>query len=281
MKYMISARDLAVTRGTAAFMVCRFRRHNNALIGLHFDNHYERLVLSCEAAGIYAARNALDIVDLPWKILMHWPNDDLVDGVVRLIVTGGESPDSVNSVQGEERIIISIDPYKPPLSQPLTLQLVRGKHQVPHVKITGKYAIPKMYRDEARRKGYDDILFWHDNDFITESFSANFFVIFDNTLFTPKMDVLHGVTRKIALALAKQSGLFEDVVEVAYCVPHCYDQSAEAFLTSTTRGIMPVVKISEGVGLRSWAFKTGHDTKTAKLQELYNEYVERYFFHGK
>ncbi len=276
MENTISVRDLAVTRGTAAFMVCRFRRYANSVVGLHLTDHYERLIRSCHEAGICSGRDVVSFAGLHEEIRSQWPAG-LVDGVVRVIVTGGESLDSVNSVQGNERIIVTVDSYKQPSSKPLTLKLVCGKHQLPDVKITGKYAVPKIYRDEARREGFDDILFYSGDDGVTESFSANFFAVFDGYLITPKKDVLHGVTRKIVLDLAKQSGLFKNVVESDFYHFAFYNKSAEAFLTSTTRGIMPVVKISRGVYCRLREFKTGPKTLTARLQTLYNEYVEKYF----
>lgn len=292
----INVRDLAVTRGSAAFITCRFRRlASGKLVGFHFKEHFDRLIQSCEALGLHPCPRLFTFESLQGLIDTHdrFQQFELGDlgnkeVVVRVIVTAGESQDAVTTEKGRERFFVLQDFYKSPSTEPLKLKLIEGAHQAPEIKITGKYAIPKMYRDQARAEGFDDILFYSSYTFgadmsaricVSESFSANFFLVTeDEWLITPEGNVLHGTTRNIVFKLASESELFTGVVEyTGYQGLWLNDfQHKESFLTSTTRGVMPVARLQEGNG-RYWDFKTGPDTLTAKLQKLYNDYVERYF----
>ena len=76
---------------------------------------------------------------------------------------------------------------------------------------------------------------------VTEGTRANFFIFIGRKLITPREGVLFGITRKAVLDLAR------DEFEV-FEAPVRYDElrkADEAFLTSTTKEVLPVVCVDD------------------------------------
>lgn len=66
----------------------------------------------------------------------------------------------------------------------------------------------------------------------------------DATLVTARLGVLLGVTRRVVLGLVKQQG-----IPINYRAPRLDESFSEAFITSSSRGIVPVVSVDgRGVG---------------------------------
>jgi len=107
----------------------------------------------------------------------------------------------------------------------------------------------------------DDVAGW-----VTEGASANLFVVKDRRIATPPAcNILPGVTRRIALELAKWAGLDAEESPVAAKELLTAD---EVFLTSTIGEIMPVVNID---GHLVGAGEPGPITK--RLAEMYTDRV--------
>jgi len=101
------------------------------------------------------------------------------------------------------------------------------------------------------------------NGKVYEGMTSNFYAVSRNTLITAQRGILLGVTRKAVLKLAKGQGM-----QVRYRQPQIKEQFDEAFLTSSSRGVVPIVSIdSNPVGQG----KVGKWTK--KLINSYQRYV--------
>ncbi len=77
-------------------------------------------------------------------------------------------------------------------------------------KTGGNYAASLLAMIAAKKKGYDQVL-WLDakkKQYVEEMSGMNFFAVYGNTLKTPKLTqtILHGVTRKSIIELAKHLG---------------------------------------------------------------------------
>jgi branched-chain amino acid aminotransferase len=113
------------------------------------------------------------------------------------------------------------------------------------------------------------------NGRILEGMTSNFFYVKDNALFTAGRDVLPGVTRRTVIRLARGRG-----VEVRFA-PLKLDQLravSEAFITSSSRGVVPVVQIDDvrvGEGRRRAEPVEAVGPLTKRLMQAYREYVER------
>ena len=89
----------------------------------------------------------------------------------------------------------------------------------------------------------DDVLYHHQG-VVTEFPRANFFLVkHDNTVVTPATNVLAGITRRNILELPEPP---YPVTAGTVTLDDIY-QAKEAFLTSTTKRVLPVVQIDDVV----------------------------------
>ncbi|PIQ21491.1 MAG: hypothetical protein COW65_08740 [Cytophagales bacterium CG18_big_fil_WC_8_21_14_2_50_42_9] len=94
-------------------------------------------------------------------------------------------------------------------------------------------------QQQIKEQGADDVLY-HQNGVVTEFPRSNFFIVTpDNRVLTPPEDILKGITRKNVLELAgKKYQAEEGIVTLADIA-----QAKEAFTTSTTKRILPIVQV--------------------------------------
>jgi len=110
------------------------------------------------------------------------------------------------------------------------------QRQLPHVK-TIDYLQAIYLQSYIKEQGADDVLY-HSNDEITECPRSNFFVVTkDDVIITPAKNILAGITRKRILAL-KQFNVQERAIALKDL-----DAIKEAFVSSTTKVVMPVLSI--------------------------------------
>jgi branched-chain amino acid aminotransferase len=100
-------------------------------------------------------------------------------------------------------------------------------------------AIVAMQR--AAPQGAVEALYLDGQDRLTEGTRANLFVVRHGEVITPRDGVLKGITRQVVLELAAQ-----EFVVVEGPIHYRDLQSVdEAFLTSTTKEVLPVVQIDD------------------------------------
>ena len=129
---------------------------------------------------------------------------------------------------------------------------------------------------EAKRRGFDEFLYTNEGEGITESPYRNIFFVRRSSrkLVTPTI-CLHGVTRRIMLDHAKDWARIESIEEAPVIFPNRLPSFDEAFLTSSTAGIIPVSRIEHRD--KHHVFEVGTSTITTVLHGRYQEYQEKYF----
>lgn len=100
---------------------------------------------------------------------------------------------------------------------------------------------------------------------ILEGYTSNFYAILDGTLRTAEAGVLHGISRHVVLQVAES----RIPVRLDPILASDLPRTEEAFLTSSTRGIIPIVSID---GRAIGAGKVG--PRTRELTLAYAEWVE-------
>jgi branched-subunit amino acid aminotransferase/4-amino-4-deoxychorismate lyase len=134
--------------------------------------------------------------------------------------------------------------------------------QLPRVKDTGFISSSADQRKQVGRDVFEVLLV--KNGKILEGMTSNFYAIKGKTLITAQSGVLLGVTRRAILRLARGEGM-----SIEYRAPTIDEQFDEAFLTSSSRGVVPIVLIDQrpvGQG------KVGEWVKA--LSTAYQAYVE-------
>ncbi len=122
--------------------------------------------------------------------------------------------------------------------------------------------------EEARSRGWDEMLLLNERGEVSECTSANLFAAFPNEVRTPPLSsgCLPGVTREIILREIHVAGL--PVVE-SVLFPADLERAEQVFITSTTRHLLPVSHI-EGLTIRNCS------RACQLLREAFDAYVRDY-----
>ena len=117
----------------------------------------------------------------------------------------------------------------------------------------------------CKRKKAFDILYTQ-NGFLLETTTSNFFIFKKDKLLTPKKNILIGLTRNFVIKLAKNKFKVEerdiDLKEL--------ERAEETFIASTTKEILPVVKIDNKIIGNGRVGK-----KTKYLMDLVHQYTQK------
>jgi branched-chain amino acid aminotransferase len=99
---------------------------------------------------------------------------------------------------------------------------------------------------EAYRRGAEEGLMCNYRGELSECSQSNFFIVRQGIALTPKSEagLLEGVTRAFMFDVGREAGI--DVREETL-YPRDLDSLDEAFITSTTRELSPVVQIDERI----------------------------------
>lgn len=234
----ISINDIAVLRGYSAFEALRTYDRRP----FHLAEHLERLYRSAEMIDLAIPRTREDVAGVVREIIER---NTYRHAAVRMLVTGGESEDGVMAV-GQPKLIVMISP----LGERDLERFARGyflitsrlQRETPEAK-TSNYTSAVRALKEAARRGADDALFVNEQGHVQEATRSNFFLFRGDTLVTPRAEVLIGITRNVVLDLARGRFLIEErpilLEELA--------QADEAFVTSSSKEIVPVVRIDDQV----------------------------------
>ena len=94
---------------------------------------------------------------------------------------------------------------------------------------------------EAKEQGAFEGILCNISGYVSEGTGSNIFLVSDGTLLTPSLDsgLLEGVTRDLVIQLAEQEKIPFQERKVT---PEELIEAEECFITSTTKGILPVTK---------------------------------------
>lgn len=203
--------------------------------------HIERLVVSAKASTI-----ALPVAPDELKAIIREGLARLGrmepgrETLIRPYITGGDDFDEVRGFRHPRFFILFENAKRPPkelyekgvLLWPL--DMARRSPETKSVDYMTSYSL------EARENGAFEVLYCPDGE-ITEGAHSSFFLVRDGELVTaPLSRVLSGTTRRIVIELARRNGIRvrESVALLAELSGY-----AEAFITGSLKGILPVVRV--------------------------------------
>jgi D-alanine transaminase/branched-chain amino acid aminotransferase len=199
--------------------------------------------------------------------------NEISDAGVRLVLTGGYS-DNAYTPSGPGNLLILLHPLPQNIwetaSAGIRVLLFDYQRELPEAK-TIQYATGIRLWPRVLAAGANDLVYHH-NGWIRESARSNFLLIDrKGTILSPGQDILHGVTRKHVVEAARACGIPVEIREVH--VGEIAD-AAEAFFTSSTKGVMPVSHI-DGKPVGSGDFPICHRLQTLFLERVHN-YVSQH-----
>jgi branched-chain amino acid aminotransferase len=163
---------------------------------------------------------------------------------LRLCLTGGYSqdiftPTEPNFIILEQEIKENIDYQGFIKGEKLILfEYVRDIYEVK----TTNYIVPIRLQERWKSENAVDVLY-HKDGLVSESSRSNFFIVKNNdTIVTPLDQVLYGITRKKIIELAQKYALRIEIRDLTLAETL---EAKEAFITSSTKGLLPIVKLDE------------------------------------
>lgn len=229
--------DLALQRGYAAFDFLRTRNG----IPLFVDDYLDRFFNSASLMHLQPRHSKEQIRKIIYELLER---NGMPDAGIRMILTGGYSPDSYEPVQ--PNLVVLQHSLKLPTTEKFSKGIKVITHEymrdLPSVKSIN-YLMGIWLQQKVRDQGAQDVLY-HINGIVTEFPRANVFIVTkEGRIITPSQNILKGITRLKLLELMK--GKFE--VEQRPLHLDEVKDAAEVFMTSTTKRLLPVCQVDEAI----------------------------------
>lgn len=219
---------------------------------LKLDAHFDRMADSAARAGIPLS---LDRARLRAALREMIEHSDFGD--VRFRITVARS--------APQHFILTVEPFTPPAPELIERGVFcitapdSARHNA-EAKTTDWMHQRKALAD-AMPTGIYDTFLRDENDYLLEGLASNFYAILNGELRTAEGGVLKGISRQIVLDVAPiLLRVREEAVQL-----NEIQQISEAFLTSSSRGIIPVVeidgmKIGQGIpGPQTRALRNAYD----------------------
>jgi branched-chain amino acid aminotransferase len=231
---LLHVKDLSIQRGYAVFDFFRTMKG----IPLFIDDHLNRFYNSAAAMHLKIDKSREEIKSIAQQLIQQTA---LPEAGIRLMLTGGYSADGYQLA--EPNFIITCNPVKTTTQEDFEkgFSIITQEHQreLPHIKSIN-YLMAVWLQPLLKEKQANDVLYYT-KESITEFPRCNVFIVTaDNKLVTPARNMLLGITRKNVLALAQ--GILP-VIERDIPVDEL-TTAQEIFLTSTTKKIIPIVKVN-------------------------------------
>ena len=234
----ISPFDAGLLRGYAVFDLLQTLRGEPFML----PEHLHRLRNSAELLGLRVPAADDEIEAVIRELLAR---NSHTEATVRLVLTGGVSPDGMHfDPETPTFFIVTHELFDVPASVYVSgakLLAVEHRRELPEAKTTG-YLTWLRHHPRLDEAGAMDLLY-HSGGVVSEAATASFYVVRDGRIFAPQAGVLWGTVGSWVLELA--AGEFEIVygdITLADALG-----ADECFLTSSVRGVVPIVQIDEHV----------------------------------
>jgi len=232
----ISINDTAMLRAYSVFESLRTYDRRP----FHLDEHLERLYRSAELIDLDIPYTREQIAAVVREVIAR---NAYKHATIRIFVTGGETEDSILP-SGKPALVVLITPLGERDMQRFAngVKVITTHLQriMPEAK-TNNYVAAVRALKEAARHNAADAFFVNEQGHVLEATRSNFFIFRGDTLVTPRQGILIGVTRNVVLNLARDRFAVEER-------PILLDELSlvdEAFITSSSKEILPVVQIDD------------------------------------
>jgi len=212
------------------------------------DRHLARLHRSAERIWIRWEELPVDPAEELRKALLAAAN---TESLIRIILTRGVGPFGYDPHGcGKPTLLVYVQPFEAP---PASLYEKGGRAILVSVRRNPTIALDPYIKSsnllnnilgamEAHEKGADEGIMLNLAGNVAEGSMTNVFIVRGQRVATPPLSagILDGLTREFVLGICRDNGIAADEVDLR---PEELAAADEAFITSTTREIAPIVQI--------------------------------------
>ena len=216
---------------------------------IDFDGHFMRLGRSLNELDMPSPISKEALLAIHRKLIKY---NNVDEGMIYMQITRG-APDDRDFVFPDPEItpqtIVLFTQSKPGLADSLAakkgLKVISiedmrwGRRDIKTVQLL----YPSMGKMMAKKAGADDAWMVQEGS-VTEGTSNNAYIVKNGQIITRALsnDILHGITRSAVLRFAEEAQM--EVVERNFTIEEA-QQADEAFITSASMFVMPVVEIDQ------------------------------------
>jgi len=245
----ISVMTHAFNYGTGVFEGIRayWNAEEEQLYGLHFREHYKRLLRSCRIMRLTIPHSAEDLVDITIELLRKCGYRE--DCYIRPIAYKSSELIGVRLHNLKDDFTVFAVPFGNyvPVDRGITCQVSSWRrvddNAIPaRSKILGSYVNAALAKSEAEESGFDEAIVLTDDGHVSEGSAANLFLVRDGVLVTaPASDnILEGIVRSNVLRIAKDEKIPVEIRRIDRTELYLVD---EAFFCGTGVQISPITSI--------------------------------------
>lgn len=224
--------DLIIQRGYGIFDFFLVRDQVPRFLSLHLD----RFLRSAALMNLDLSSTKEELADIIQNLIRK---NNIQNSSVKMILTGGISTDDFTLAPAKSSLIIINKPFelKLPGAWKNGASLITSNYQreIPEAK-TINYIRSVRLSQKLVESNAAEVLYL-DRNWVRECSRSNIFYVKDNCVYTPKSKILEGVTRKRILQL-KGYHIQQKDFKIKDLLA-----ADEVFITSTTKGVLPIVKV--------------------------------------
>ncbi|MGR3632213.1 MAG: D-amino-acid transaminase [Limimaricola soesokkakensis] len=213
---------------------------------IDFEGHATRLARSLSELQIRKPMEDEALLEIHRELVAR---NGIEEGLIYLQITRGAPNDRDFMFPPEETepTVVLFTQSKPGLAESPAAKTGIKVISIPDIRWgrrdikTVQLLYPSMGKMMAKAAGADDAWMVED-DHVTEGTSNNAYIVKGNTIITRQLshEILHGITRAAVLRFAREAQM--KVEERAFSIEEA-KQADEAFITSASTFVMPVVEI--------------------------------------
>jgi branched-chain amino acid aminotransferase len=228
--------DLIIQRGYGIFDFFLVRNNIPPFLSFHLD----RFIKSAALMNLQLAYTKDELSEMVLHLISK---NSIGNSSIKIMLTGGISPDDFTLMTGNSLLVIINKPYeiKWPEAWKNGGSLITSRYQreIPGAK-TINY-IRSVSLSGILAENHTAEVLYLDRNWVRECSRSNIFYVKDQVVYTPKSRMLEGVTRKRILQLQGFDIRIKDF-KISELLA-----ADEVFITSTTKGVLSVIKIDSKV----------------------------------
>jgi len=259
---VIPANDLSILRGYGVFDFLRTYGGKP----FRLEAHVQRLLNSAELIGMEID---LSLDDICAAVRQTLAKNNHAESNVRIVMTGGISPDNITPQHNGKLIVMATPLYKLPdwwYTSGAKLVTVETERNVPGAKSIN-YIPAIMALKVAREQNAIEAIYVNRHTHVLEGTTTNLFAFFGEQLVTPPASLLPGITRQVVMELVE--GVFplelrDITVEELY-------EADEVFITASNKEVVPIIQVNDQMIADG---TIGEKTQT--VMQLFREHTQQF-----